>query len=363
LKALILAGGFATRLRPLSCTRPKILFPLVNRPLLQWTLGSLKKAGVTEAILAVSHRTENLFKHHKIQGYGIRVVYSRDPPKKPLGTGGPIKKAEKIIGHDSPFLVLNEDVFSDLDYEKILEAHEKNRGAVATLALYSVEDPSRYGVAELAKDNRIKRFIEKPKRESAPTHLINAGVYVLSPKIFRYIPEGQVISIERQVFPKLAERGELYAHVFDGLWMDIGKPEDYLEINKRMLDQLPRQDKRKCQKTAEIREPTAVDRGVSIGKGSVIGPYAVLGRHVVVGEGVQIRGSIIFPEATISDLAQIDGAIIGEGATIGKNARIRERCIVSDNANIRESVKLAKGASIGPGVTVSKSVLTSKNIC
>ena len=116
MKALILIGGFATRLRPLSCTRPKILLPIVNKPLLQWTLEGLAKNDITEVILAASHQTEALMKQHKIPKQGMRIIYSRDPLKKPLGTGGPIKKAEKIIGYDAPFLVLNGDIFADINH-------------------------------------------------------------------------------------------------------------------------------------------------------------------------------------------------------------------------------------------------------
>ncbi|MEM3536787.1 MAG: nucleotidyltransferase family protein, partial [Candidatus Bathyarchaeia archaeon] len=159
LKALILAGGFGTRLRPLSCTRPKILFPIINKPMLQWTFEKLSKSNIKEVILAVNHQTEAYIKMHKIPKNGLSIRYSRDPFKKPLGTGGPIKKAEKLIGYEESFLVLNGDIFADVNYAEIVKMHREN-SAVATIALHTVEDPSRYGVAELTKENRIIRFIE-----------------------------------------------------------------------------------------------------------------------------------------------------------------------------------------------------------
>ena len=155
----------------------------------------------------------------------------------PLGTAGPVKKAEKLLGHDEPFIVLNGDIFADLSYRELFEAHVKSK-ALATIALCKVEDPCRYGVAELANDNPIKRFIEKPAKDKAPSNLINAGVYVLSPKVFDYIPSGRAVSMEREIFPKLAEEGKLYGHFVDGLWIDIGKPEEYLQTNKIILDAL-----------------------------------------------------------------------------------------------------------------------------
>jgi mannose-1-phosphate guanylyltransferase len=361
LKALILAGGFATRLRPLSCSRPKILFPIVNKPLLQWTFERLAKSNVTEAIMAVSYRTEVLLKQHRIPRGGIHMIYSRDPLKKPLGTGGAIKKAEKHITHDAPFLVLNEDVFAEVNYADILRLH-RQRKAVATIALHQVEDPSRYGVAELTENNRVKRFIEKPRKGTAPTNLINAGVYVLSPEVFKYIPEGRAVSLEREVFTKLAEEGKLYGYPYDDLWMDIGKPEDYLTINRTLLDTIDNPQQPKLKKGTEVKKPVAFDKHISIGKGSIIGPYAILGRHVIIGNNVRIRDSVVLREAEISDSTSIDGAIIGEGVFIGKNVKIGKGCILGDHVRIKDNTSLADHVWICPAKEISESVLTSKCI-
>ena len=200
MKALILAGGFATRLRPLSCARPKTLFPIVNKPLLQWVFERLAQDGVDEAILAVNALTQFYIRQYKPSKCGLRVRFSIDPPKKPLGTGGPVKKAEKLIGHDEPFIVLNGDIFADIDYKKLLETHRRNN-ALVTMALCSVEDPCSFGVVEIHGDN-IKRFVEKPAKGQAPSNLINAGAYIFSPEIFDYIPEDRAVSIESEVFPR-----------------------------------------------------------------------------------------------------------------------------------------------------------------
>jgi len=361
LKALILAGGFGTRLRPLSCTRPKILFPIVNKPLLQWTLERLARNKIKEAILAVNYQSEVFLKRYRIPKCGVNITYSRDPLKKPLGTGGPIKRAEKLIGYDAPFLVLNGDIFADVNYTELLNMHEE-KNATATIALHRVEDPSRYGVAELTKQNRIKRFVEKPSREAAPTNLINAGVYVLSPKIFDYIPKGRTVSLEREVFPKLVEEGKLYGHVFDGLWRDIGKLEDYLKINKILLDFFANQFKYKIGE-ATVKKPVAFDERVSIGEKSVIGPYAVLGQNVTAGKNVRIQNSVIFPRTIISDFSSINGAIIGENVVIGKRVKIGKGCVLGDHVKIKSNVSLTKGVSICPAKEISESVLTPKCIC
>ena len=364
MKALILIGGFGTRLRPLTCTRPKTLFPIVNKPLLQWTFERLAASGVDEAILAVNGLTEFYLRQHKIPRYGLTIKYSHDPPKMPLGTAGPIKKAERCIGHDDPFLVLNGDIFTDINYKELLESHVEGK-AVATIALHEAEDPSRYGVAELSPNNHIKRFIEKPPKETAPSNLINAGVYVLSPKIFNYIPAGRAVSMEREVFPKLAEKETLYGHKVDGLWIDIGKPEEYLQTNKILLDTLAENQKQYQTSKYQIINPVALDKGVTIGENTVIGPYAVLGKNVSVGKNVQINNSVIFSDTKIEDFASISGALIGEGAIIGKKAKIAQGCIIADQAKIKDGISLPEKVTVCPAKEVSKDTLKlkSKNIC
>ena len=359
---MILAGGFATRLRPLSCTRPKTLFPIVNKPLLQWIFERLAKNNIQEAILAVNGLTAFHIKQQRIPKHELNVKYSIDPPKTPLGTGGPIKKAEKLVGHSEPFLVLNGDIFADLNYTEILEAHRKNK-ALATIALCEVEDPSRYGVAEIAENCRVKRFIEKPAKGTAPTNLINAGIYVLNPEIFSYIPKRKKVSMEREIFPKLVEEGELYGHVFHGLWMDIGKPEEYLQANKLLLDSLANSQKHKSTGKFELKNPVALDRGVSIGEKSIIGPYAILGKNVTIGKNAQISESIIFPDAKIDDYSTIKGAIIGEDAIIGKKVKINQGCIVADQAKIKNNIALTEETAVCPAKEVSGNILKSKIIC
>jgi len=360
LKALILAGGFATRLRPLSCSRPKTLFPIVNKPLLEWIFERLAKNGVDEAVLAVNALTQFYIKQIRPSRHGLKVKFSIDPPKMPLGTAGPIKKAEKLLGHDEPFIVLNGDIFADLSYRELLDMHIKSN-ATATIALCKVEDPCRYGVAEMVNGNLIRKFVEKPAKNKAPSNLINAGIYVLSPKVFDYIPAGRTVSIEREVFPKLAEEGKLYGHFVNGLWMDIGKPEEYLETNKIILNSVAKTFKQKKPKNFELKKPAALDKGVLVAEKSIIGPYAILGKNVTVGKNAQISNSVIFPSVHIGDFASIDEAIIGEGAKIGKNVKIISGCIIGDHAKVKDNLELS--GRICPGKEVAENVLKPKIHC
>jgi mannose-1-phosphate guanylyltransferase len=360
LKAVILAGGFATRLRPLSCSRPKTLFPIVNKPLLEWIFERLANNGVDEAVLAVNALTQFYIRQIRPNKNGLKIRFSIDPPRMPLGTAGPVKKAEKIIGHDEPFIVLNGDIFADLSYRELIDAHIKS-GASATIALCTVKDPCRYGVAELDESNRITRFIEKPSKDKAPSNLINAGVYVLSPKIFNYIPVGRAVSMEREIFPKLAEEGKLYGHQVNGLWMDIGKPDEYLETNMIILDSIVKNSKQIKPKHFELKNPVAIDNHVLISEGSVIGPHAILGKNVVVGKNVQISNSVIFANVHIEDHASINGAIIGEGAKIGKYVKITHECIIGDHTKVKDGFELS--GKVCPGKEVAENVLKPRIHC
>lgn len=362
MKALILAGGFATRLRPLSCTRPKCLFPIVNKPLLQWTFERLAINGIGQAILAVNALTQFYIRQNRPAKSGLEIKFSIDPPKTPLGTGGPIKKAEKLIGYDEPFIVLNGDIFADIDYQALLETHLKTN-ALATIALCCVEDPCAFGVAELEDGSRIINFIEKPPKGRAPSNLINAGAYILSPKVFEYIPQGRAVSIEREVFPILAAEGRLFGCKVEGLWIDIGKPKEYLEANKTILNKIANTKKPRKAKNYDIRNPVALDKGVAIDKDSLIGPYAILGKNVKVGKHAKITNSVVFSDSQIGDYATLKGAIVGEGARIGSYVKIGEGCIVSDHARIKENLHVTNGAAICPAKEISENILKPKVDC
>ena len=319
--------------------------------MLQWIFERLAKNNVKETVLAVNQLTEFYIKQNRVPKSGLKVRYSHDPPKKPLGTGGPVKHAERFLGHE-PFLVLNGDIFADINYKELMETHIKT-GALATLSLCQVEDPSRYGVAEITKSGRITRFTEKPPKGTEPSNLINAGVYVLNPEVLQLIPEGRAVSMEREIFPKLATNGELFGHVVHGLWMDIGKPEEYLQTNKIILDAISVKRKRKRTRRFQLKEPIALDKDVSVADGAVIGPYAVLGKNVTVGKNTHIKNSVIFSGTNIGNSAWINGAIIGEEAEIGDHVKFGKGCIIADHAKITKGVSLTDNMAVCPAKVIS----------
>ncbi|MEM2875612.1 MAG: NDP-sugar synthase [Candidatus Bathyarchaeia archaeon] len=364
MKAVILAGGFGTRLRPLSCTRPKLLFPIGNRPILDWTIEKLSKSGINEIILAVNYMADIIIHTYGRSKFGAKLLYSKE--ERPLGTAGPIRKASSMIGKEDSFIVLNGDIFTDIDYRELIEAHRKN-GGVATISLVEVQDPSRYGVVIL-DENKVTDFIEKPHSSEATSNLVNAGIYVFTPEIFNYIGVGgdQTLSFEKEVFPRLAKEGNLYGKVFKGLWMDIGEPRDYLYTNQLVLKSAFANNwfgrSAKIGANVKVEAPSVIGSRVKVGEDSVIGPVVSVGDSVYIGRGVHIQNSIIFEGATISDFSSVKSAIIGENATIGKWVKIEEGCIVGDHTFINDNVTLTRDVTVCPSKEVSESVLTSKSL-
>jgi len=362
LKALVLAGGFGTRLRPLSCTRPKMLFPVANQPLLDWTLKNLSKGGVDTVVLAVNYMAEALVRYLGPTKFDLGIIYSRE--ERPLGTGGPIKKAADLLQDGDSFLMLNGDIISDIDYRRLVEFH-RQRGGLATIALFQVADPSRYGAVELDGEGRILRFVEKPEPGEAPSNLINAGIYVLDPRVIDYIPEGRSVSIEQEVFPFLAKEGVLYGFEARGLWVDVGVPEDYLGANGLLLaklDGVQVGEGSKVDESAEILLPSSIGAGVEVGANSVIGPSTSIADHVHIGMGCRVENSIVFPGATIGDYTSVRNAIIGENATLERWVKVESGSIIGDYAVIADGVTITQGVSICPSKRIEESILEPRQV-
>ncbi|MFX1519252.1 MAG: sugar phosphate nucleotidyltransferase [Promethearchaeota archaeon] len=370
--ALILAGGFGTRLRPLTCTRPKPLFPLGNRPLSEILVERLAKSGVERIIFAVNYQAELIMQYFGTgDKWGIDIRYAKE--KRPLGTGGPIKNAQHLLD-DSPFFVLNGDVISLIDFEDMLNFHMQREDAFGTIALCPVEDPSRYGAVELDDAHRILKFVEKPPPGEEPSNLINAGAYVLDPEVFKYIPDNKPFSIERKVFPLFADQMKLYGYRYDDLWLDMGKPIDYLQANKFALDHFLEKEHSSSNKrnfissSANTEEPVFINSSVAIGKNvkiardTHIGPYVCIGDDVTIGQGCRIENSVIFPDVQIDSFSSINNCIVGEAATLGRWVKIEGLTIIGDYCTIKDNVTLTSGVTICPWKTISESITTPRNI-
>ena len=230
--ALILCGGLETRIRPSPFSTPKPLLPIGYQALLEYQIQYLKRYEFDRIILAIGFLQEQIVRYLDEHRLGLRLRYSFE--KEPLDTGGAIKNAESMISSD--FLALNGDViFSDLDLDKLVYAHKKSN-ASATIVLAKSTTPTRFGAVELDDENRVINFVEKPRKQSAGETWVNAGVYVITPSTLSKIPKGRRTSLELDVFPKLMREGTIFGYKHEGYWADVGTPEDYLRVQKDLLD-------------------------------------------------------------------------------------------------------------------------------
>jgi len=365
MQALILAGGQGTRLRPLTSTIPKPVVPLVGRPFISYMLEWLRSHGVDDVILGCGHMADGV---RDVLGdgesLGIRLRYIEEP--RPLGTGGALKFAEDLL--DERFFMLNGDVLTDIDLTAELAQHEQT-GALATLALIPVEDPSAYGLVPLNSDNSVREFIEKPGAEQTETDLINAGAYIIERRVLDGMaPAGTNISIEREVFPTLVGRG-LYGCPADGYWLDIGTPERYLqgtfdilegnvstEIGRRLSEA-----GRALQDGADVHgrvvAPALVGAGSNVAFGAIVGGRTVLGENVTIGAGAHVESSVLLDGASVGQRSTVRGSIVGAGAQIGDHCHVEDRVVLGEGVKVGSDNVLTAGARIFPGVQLPEGAI------
>nr|CAH8819645.1 unnamed protein product [Trichobilharzia regenti] len=320
MKALILVGGYGTRLRPLTLTYPKPIVEFCNKPLLLHQIEALAKVGVREVILAVSKCADRsdilekeLSKHEK--KIGIKITFSYET--EAMGTAGPIALAKDMLLVDNnPFFVLNSDVMCEFPFKAIIDFH-KSHGKEGTILVTQVEEPSKYGVVVYDQaTGRVDRFVEKPIEFVG--NKINAGIYLLNPSVIDKIPL-RPTSIEKEIFPGMAENKQLYCITLSGFWMDVGQPNDFLKGTNLYLNYLKQSNNVKELATGDniqgsvIIHPTAV-----VSPTCVLGPSVVIGADCVVGDGVRIRNSTLLQGSVINAHSWIENCIVGWRCIIGQ---------------------------------------------
>src|SRR5437868_7047421 len=328
MKGLILAGGKGTRLRPLTINTPKPVVPVANSPFLLYQIDLMRGAGIQEIILSLSYqprKIEDLLKDGS--DYGVWIRYAVEGT--PLGTGGAFKNAEEHI--DSATIVFNGDVLTSIDLAAVAALHKKS-GAVATIVLTRVENPSAYGLVETNPDGRIQRFIEKPGPDEITCNTINAGIYVLEPSVLNYMPKGEAYSFERGLFPTLLERKELVmSYIMDTYWIDIGTPQKYLEVHHDILSrkfESPRVP-------GTLHGTSIVDSDVTIREGARI-ENSVIGKNCKIDEGAHIVDSVIWSGTTIDADARVTKSIIGKGCYVGRSAVLRPGVVLGDKTVVTD---------------------------
>lgn len=337
MQAVLLVGGFGTRLRPLTYSRPKVLLPLMNRPMISYILESLP-VEVQEVIVPVSYMAEKMraFFSSLRENRNYTVIHE----ERPLGTGGALKNVENLIRGD--FLVFNGDIITSLDVSKFIEFHRR-KGAFATINLWEVENPQAFGIVEINKEDRILRFKEKPKKGEIFSNLVNAGIYILNEEILNYIPPREKVSLEYEIFPKVLDRG-LYGYGYEGYWADAGTPETFLRANGILLEYYGTTIAGECRfEGVKERHPIAAEAGCTI-VGGVIGPRVSLGKNVKA-KYAQISDSVIFEEVEIEEGSVIHNSLIGQGCRIGKDCLV-EDAIVADSFHIEKESRII-GQKVG----------------
>jgi mannose-1-phosphate guanylyltransferase len=347
-QAVILVGGEGTRLRPLTSTVPKPVVPLVDRPLIVFMLEWLARHGVDDVVMSCGFLATAV---RNVLGdgsqHGLRLRFVEEP--EPRGTAGALKYAEDLL--DERFLMLNGDVLTDIDLTEQIAQHEAT-GAVGTLALVPVSDPTAYGLVRLHDDRSVSEFVEKPSADEIDTRLISAGAYVLERAVLDLVPADRNVSIEREVWPQLVGHG-LFGYAAEAYWLDIGTPERYLQgtfdilegqVVTAVTDRLGPgylSVGERVQLDGRIVPPALVDRGCTIAAGAHVGSLVVLGEGVSVGEGSTVERSVV-----------LNGAEIGAGCVL-------RDCIVAAGVRIGDGSEISGGAVLGEGVTVGeRNVLT-----
>jgi mannose-1-phosphate guanylyltransferase len=333
----VLVGGFGTRLRPLTLTNPKQMLPVLGRPMLEHVLEHLAHHGVDEAVLSLGYRPDAFLEAYpEATCAGVRLTYAVEP--EPLDTAGAIGFAAREAGITERFLVVNGDVLTELDVSALVGLHER-ASAEGTIALTRVEDPSQFGVVPTDADGRVQAFVEKPRRDEAPTDLINAGYYVLEASVLDRIEHGRKVNIERETFPAMVAEGVLYARADDAYWLDVGTPERFLQASMDFLDG---------------RRAGGPADGVQRGLGTDVAAEAtvecsVLGDGATVGAGARVSGSVLLPGVRVGAGAVVRDSALGVGAVVGAGAVVEGGSVIGDGVEIEPGARLAAARLPDPG--------------
>ncbi len=302
--AVVLVGGFGTRLRPLTNEIPKPMLPIVHRPMIVRLVDRLAEAGVTDVVLALGFKPEPFAAAFPGDRHGdVTMHYAVEP--EPLDTGGAIAFAARHVGVDETFLVANGDIICDLDAAALVDRH-RSMGADATLHLTPVDDPSAFGVVETAADGLVQRFVEKPPPGTTESNLINAGTYVFEPSVLDLIAPDQRVSIERATFPQLVEQNRLAGFGTDDYWLDTGRPDQYLQANIDLITGVRGSAPESVAGSAQVDlDAKLVD--------------SVIGDHATVAAGAQVTGSVLLPGASVAADAVVDGSIVAGAIGAGSH--------------------------------------------
>ena len=358
MKAIIMAGGFGTRLRPLTMNIPKPMVPVVNKPMMEHIVRLLKDNGFDNLLVMLYYEPEIIINHFGDgTAFGVAIEYLR--PQADLGTAGCIKFAERRL--DDTFLVISGDLLTDFSLKSVLTAHRKKK-AMATLVLTRVANPLEYGVVIVNDDNRIQRFLEKPSWGEVFSDTINTGIYMLEPSVLKYIPEGRSFDFSKNLFPLLLSKEEpMYGHIAKGYWRDVGDLSEYRQAHYDVLEE------RINIELAGKHHRWPPEGEAWIGNKTKIDPKAIcegrvlIGEDCVIEEGVRLTNCVLGPRSVVHAGAELNGCVMWSDVEVGVEARITEavvcaRCKIDDRAEILEGSIIGDDSTIGKGASIHTNV-------
>ena len=340
MQALILAGGKGTRLRPQTMHTPKPIVPIANRPFLLYQIELLKRADVRDVILSLSYQPQKI--EDKLgdgTDYDVRISYTVEA--SPLGTAGAYRHAAGLIRETT--VVFNGDVLTDIDLNDVIKFH-RDRNATATIVLTPVPNPTAYGLVETDAEGKVRRFLEKPSAQDVTCDTINAGIYILEPRVLDFVPEGEPFMFEYGVFPALLEKDErFYGYVFRGYWKDIGTSSSYLEANLDVINgkvnllPIDRSAERgeKFDPTCEIDSRSIVDGSCTLRAGVRV-VNSVISRNCFIEENAHIESSVVRGGSRIGPAASVFGAVVGKSCHIGRSVTVSEGAVLGDKSVIAD---------------------------
>ncbi len=374
MKAVVMAGGAGSRLRPLTIQRPKPMIPIVNKPVMGHILDLLKNHNITEVVVTVQYLADFIQDFFGDgSSLGMKIHYSVE--ETPLGTAGSVKNAQEFL--DDTFLVISGDALTNFDLTKLVNYH-KNANTLATLALYNVSNPVEYGVITINSSGHITRFQEKPSRGNVMSDYVNTGLYVLEPEILDYVPLNTPFDFAKDLFKMLHERGyPLHGFIADGYWCDVGNIPEYMRATANALEgQIPGMDLGnymgdgiwagqdvEIAPSAYLKGPIYLGNAVQIKNGAVILGPTVIRDYTVVDNEAQIDRSILWRNCYIGERVQTSGAVVlrqcslKSYATVFESAVIGDGTIIGEGAVIHPSVKIWPGKEVEPGAIVNSSII------
>jgi mannose-1-phosphate guanylyltransferase/phosphomannomutase len=356
-KAVVMAGGEGTRLRPLTSNQPKPMVPIVGKPCMEHILDLLRKHGFDEVVVTVAFLPQAIRSYFgNGEPLGMKIEYSVE--ESPLGTAGSVGLAREKL--DEPFLVISGDALCDVDLTQLVEAH-REKGADVTIGLKSVDNPLEFGIVVTGEDGRIERFLEKPSWGQVFSDTINTGIYVLEPEVLRHVPTDRPYDFSKELFPLLLEMGRpLYGHVCEGYWQDIGNLDQFRQANFDALDEqvaleIPGIRLRgnvwigegvEVDDLDQIEAPAFIGNHCRIAPDATVGPYSVLSASVTLRERARTERSVVDSSTHIGRSALIEGAILG------RSCDVRSHVHVQEGAAIGDEVVLGAQSVVMPGVRV-----------